>query len=128
IKLFDANVCTWTHPQDKSWEFTLVGGEPFSKQLRYVYKGHRIRMFANHFFLNAEIKGTFALEHLSINKKNENNLLIKAAGLLQVNGKQYYTFAGSRTLTAKHQKLFAKAEFKTMVHELDLQAQESLHF
>src|SRR5437899_1674707 len=85
-------------------------------------------MFANHSFLNAEIAGAFAIEHLSINKKDENNLLIKAAGLLRINGKQYSTFTRPGTLTAKHQKLFASTEFKMVVHELDLQAQESLHF
>jgi hypothetical protein len=125
---WDANVCTWTHPPGRTWEFTLVSGEPFSKELRYAYRDHNVRMFANHFFLNTEVAASFTIEHLSINRKNENNVMLKAAGPFRINGKQYSTFTESGALTSKHRKLFARAEFKTAVHELDLQAQESLHF
>src|SRR5438552_15506178 len=80
INLYDTNVFTWTHAQGRSWESILLSGEPFAKQLRYVYDGHKIRMFANHFLLNTEVAGSFTMEHLSINRKNENNVVLKAAG------------------------------------------------
>lgn len=129
INLQDANVCTWTHPPGRSWESTIVSGEPFSKQLRYAHRGHKIRMFANRYFLNAEVTGSFAMEHLSINKKNENNFMLKAAAeALRINEKQYCTFTKSGTLTARHRNLFARAEFKAFVRELDLHDRESLHF
>lgn len=128
INLYDGNVCAWTHPSGRTWESVLLSGEPFLRQLRYSHRGHRIRIFANHRFLNVEVMGSFAIQHLSINQKNANNPLLKGADTLTIDGKQYSCFTEPGTLSSDHKNLFAKTEFTVLMRELGLQTQESIHF
>ncbi len=128
ISLYDANVCTWTHPADRSWEYIIVSGEPFSKQLRYAYRGHRIRIFASNYFLEAAVAGSFAIDPLSINRKNANDPLLKAAYILTMNDGRYSCFTKSGMLSSSHKNFFVRVEFIALMRELNLQSQESVHF
>ncbi len=44
-------------------------------------------MFANQFFLKAEVAGAFTVECLSINNKDANDRLIRAAGAVTIDGR-----------------------------------------
>jgi hypothetical protein len=74
------------------------------------------------------VSGFFVMEHLSVNRKDANDFLLRAAEPLTINQKQYCTFTKSGALTSRQRKLFAKTEFVAAARELDLRAQESLHF
>ncbi len=125
--VYDANICSWTHPANRSWEFNLISGEPFSKQLQYIYRRHKIRMFANRSFLNVEVASPLPIEPLSVNRKNKNDLLLKAAQVLTIKNRQYSSFTRSGELSPAHRELFARDGLIKLVQELDLQADESLH-
>jgi hypothetical protein len=128
ITLYDGNVCSWEHPLDRSWEYLLLAGEPFSKQLRYRHSKRDIKVFANNFFLNANVAGIFAISHLSFNLKNANDSLQKPSDTLTLGGRQYPLFTKPGKLSPNHDELFSKAEFAALIQELNLQARESLHF
>jgi hypothetical protein len=126
--VYDANVCTSTHPPDKSWVSILVAGEPFSKELRYTHRNHKVRMFANQFFLEAEVISPLPIEPLSVNQKNANDPLLEAAPILTIGNQQYSSFTRSGRFSIAHMDLIAQIELTTLERELGLQANESLHF
>jgi hypothetical protein len=128
VTLYDGNVCTWTHLPGRPWESKVVSGEPFSKQLQYVARGHKMRMFGNNHFLLAEIKGSFAVQPISFNQTNASYPLLKTAGPITIGNEQFPSFTKSGTYEPRHITLFKMAAFLKLINELSLGKQESLHF
>jgi hypothetical protein len=125
---YDGNVCTWIHPRNRPWELSVTSGEPFIKELRFDYRKHGIRVFANNWFLGLEVTGSLPIEPFSINRENANYPLLEPATDLTIGKRQYSSFAKSGTYSLDQSALFTKSSFKRLVYELDLQARESLHF
>jgi len=128
ITLYDGNVCSWTHPPDRTWESIPVSGDPLSKQLMCAYRGRKIKLFANRQFLNTQVAGCFGVSYLSINRKNANNPLLRPSENVVMANKEYPTFTKSGMLSAIQKDLLAKVDLLTMIRALDMQARESIHF
>lgn len=128
INVVDTNVCKWTYPPDRPWEATITSGEVFSRQLGFLYRGRKVRIFANSRFLEVEAIGSFGIQRLSINRVNQNDPMLLPAEPVKINRRQYLSFAGSGTHPSSHKNLFARSSFTELVRELNLQNEESLHF
>ncbi|MGB9463889.1 MAG: hypothetical protein WBR10_02145 [Candidatus Acidiferrum sp.] len=128
IKLYDANVCTTTHPPGRSWELAVLSGEPFSKQLRYLYRGRKIRLLCNNSFLHLSIAWSFPSQPMSINEKNLTNpQLQETQGITIDNAKQYPLFTETGNLSPAQRSLVENTEFRTLIRELNLRAEEKLN-
>jgi len=124
---FDANVCHYTYAEDKPWEFIILEGEPFTRELQYSDRGKRIKLFANANFLNCSVEGCFAVEPLSVNKKNAVNPQLKEAGLVAIGSRLYRVFTETGSLEHSQRDLLTDAEFTRLMDDINLDTQESIH-
>jgi hypothetical protein len=128
ITLYDANVCSTTHPPGRSWEFTIVSGEPFSKQLLFSYCERKIRIFANRNFLHLSIAGSFPAQPLSVNERNLINPLLKEAGSVALDKRiRYSLFTEAGVLSPDQKRLLGTTHFRALLRDLDLQREEKLN-
>jgi len=127
ITLYDANVCTTTHPASRPWELTVVSGEPFSKQLRYSHCGRKIRIFGNRYFLHVSIVGSLSARQLSVNERNLIDSPSHEAGSVALgNAIRYPLFTKTGSLSPAQRSLLENDELRSLLRELDLQTEERL--
>jgi hypothetical protein len=124
INVYDANVCSWTRPAGRPWEPKLVSGEPFLKQVRYPYRGRRVKVFGNSSFLSVSIGGSFPTQPFSVNEIDLNNLLLQNRAIPNATG--YCVFTETGDLSFDQRSIINRIEFSLLMRELALQTGEKL--
>jgi len=90
---YDANVCAYTSSPGKPWEIVCVSGSPFTKSLYSKHRGRGIRVHANDDYVCLEVKGPYALGVFSINRPNRIDPTQVPSDPLEIDGREYATFA-----------------------------------
>jgi len=124
INVYDANVCTWTRPAGRPWEPKLVSGEPFVNQVRYPYRGRKLKILGNNSFLHVSVGGAFPTQPFSVNEPDLNNLQLEDRRIPNATGYSVFTKTGD--LSFDQRVLINKTEFRSLVRELALQTEEKL--
>ncbi len=128
ITLLDVNVCKSVSPRARPWEFTIVSGEPFSKQFRYSYRGRQISVVGNSSFLHLSVKGSFPTQPLSVNEMNLINPQLQYAKTLTIdNTPPYPLFTETGNLSPDQRSLTEKPEFRSLIRTLNLHTEEKLN-
>lgn len=124
INVYDANVCSWTRPAGRPWEPRLIFGEPFLKQVRYPYRGRRVKVFGNTSFLQISVGGSFPIQPFSVNEVDLNNLLLQNQAIPNPTG--YCVFTETGNLSFDQTALINRIEFSSLIRELTLETGEKL--
>jgi hypothetical protein len=127
-EIYDANICTSHFKADKPWELIPLSGEPFSRRLRFTYKGRRVTVLENKDYANGTVQGMFASRPFSINAKQRAGFRSEFARTLAVAGKRYAVFAETHRLSPDQEDILGRTELSSLVEESNLREGESLYF
>jgi len=126
IELYDPNVCTWTHPDHKPWEFILTSGKPFSRQVQAKYRSEKLRLSANREFLVVEVVKEVQTGPISLNRPNK-VLALLFAGRRKVGKKTYNAFTTDGQISKAQEFVLAMPTFEALLDEANLATSEGIH-
>jgi hypothetical protein len=126
--VFDVNVCTSRTVPGRPWELIPESDEPFFQQLRFSHRGRRFLLFANSFYVNGVLHGTFANGPLTINAKHKLMFGLELADTLSVDGVRYTVFTEDGKIFPNHAALLGRPELVSLVERSALQEGEGLFF
>jgi hypothetical protein len=128
IKLFDANVCESTSPPGRPWESIPIKGQPFSRQLRLVYKKRKVVLLENEEYVSGSVYVEIPNRIFSVNGRNALCRRWISAGDFMIGDRSYPVFTQDGKLSEFEQSLFRREEFSALIVATDMHDGESLHF
>jgi hypothetical protein len=105
-----------------------VEGQPFSRQLRFLYKKRKVILVENGTYVNGTVRGEFTGRIFTVNAKDALCPRWACAGNFTVGARSYPVFTEDGRLSEYEENLFRRPEFTVLVAEADMRDGESLHF
>jgi hypothetical protein len=126
-QVFDSNVCTSKSTPDRPWELEAISGEPFTTLLRFTFRGKKIKLFANHDYLDLVLATNLQLEPLSINQAEKGGPPYEFAAEITFGHRRCPIFTPSGSISSDQDGLLKSDQCSELIRILDIQEGEGIH-